>query len=267
MHPIERLRYVARSTGADQATLVRETASSLGGFRDDPAGLLMAYRRMLARHLTAGSLWWLASRACTAADPLKEAWAALEELENDPTFHTLARLIPDDSAVCVLGWPDFGGELTRRGDLEVLVVDVAGQGSRLIRQLERADVYAIDVPVGGLGAAAADADLVILEASVAGPSAFIAPAGSRAAAAVARAAGKPVWLAAPTSRMLPRRLWEVIESRFDADRDDPWDRDEEIVPLDLVDQLVGPDGPEPVEVGMRRVACPIAPELFKEGVL
>ena len=32
MHPIERLRYVARASGADQELLVRETAHALGAF-------------------------------------------------------------------------------------------------------------------------------------------------------------------------------------------------------------------------------------------
>ena len=33
MHPIERLRYVARASGADQAMLVRETAGRAGRLR------------------------------------------------------------------------------------------------------------------------------------------------------------------------------------------------------------------------------------------
>ena len=44
MHPIERLRYVARSSGAPQAVLVRETASALGSLAFDPAGLVTACR-------------------------------------------------------------------------------------------------------------------------------------------------------------------------------------------------------------------------------
>ena len=39
MHPIERLRYVARSHGGDQRLLVRETAGALSGLGlDPPAG-------------------------------------------------------------------------------------------------------------------------------------------------------------------------------------------------------------------------------------
>jgi hypothetical protein len=35
------------------------------------------------------------------------------------------------------------------------------------------------------------------------------------------------------------------------------------MPLDLVDRLCGPAGPEPVAAGLRRVDCPITPELFR----
>ena len=35
MHPIERLRYVARASGADQTVLVQETAAALSAFAGD----------------------------------------------------------------------------------------------------------------------------------------------------------------------------------------------------------------------------------------
>ena len=36
-----------------------------------------------------------------------------------------------------------------------------------------------------------------------------------------------------------------------------------LVPLDLVDALCGPFGPEPVADGLKRVDCPVTPELFR----
>jgi hypothetical protein len=267
VHPIERLRYVARASGADQAALVRETAGSLGAFRDDPAGMVMACRRMLARHLTSGPLWWLSSRVCTGVDPMREAWNAVDDFEADRTPRELSLALPDDAVVCVLGWPEVIAEaLPARGDLDVLVVDVVGEGSGLVRRLRRSDMEATDVPLAGLGAAAAAADVVLLEAQCAGPQSFISLAGSRAAAAVARHAGHEVWLVAGVGRMLPARLWDVIEGRLDA-RDEPWELDDEVVPLDLATSICGPSGPEPVDIALRRVDCPIAVELFKEGVL
>jgi hypothetical protein len=267
VHPIERLRYVARASGADQAALVRETAGSLGAFRDDPAGMVMACRRMLARHLTSAPLWWLTSRVCTAPDPMREAWQAVEEFEGDRTSRHLAHSLPDDAVVCVLGWPEvIADALPSRGDLDVLVVDAAGEGSGLVRRLRRSDMDVTDVPLSGLGAAAAAADVVLLEGQCVGPESFIAVAGARAAAAVARHAGREVWLTAGVGRLLPARVWEVIEARLD-ERDEPWDLDDEVVPLDLVTSVCGAQGVESVPAAVRRVDCPIAAELFKEGVL
>ena len=69
MHPIERLRYVARASGADQAVLVEETAHALRAFLDDPNGLVTACRRIVDRHPTSAPLWWLCARVLTAPDP------------------------------------------------------------------------------------------------------------------------------------------------------------------------------------------------------
>ncbi|MEJ7583727.1 MAG: hypothetical protein WKF43_06455 [Acidimicrobiales bacterium] len=69
MHPIERLRFVARASGGDQALLVRETAGALAAFRHDPAGLVTACRRIVSRHPASAPLWWLCARVLTAPTP------------------------------------------------------------------------------------------------------------------------------------------------------------------------------------------------------
>ncbi len=264
MHPIERLRYVARASGADQAILVRETASALAAFADDPAGMVTACRRIVSRHPGSGPLWWLCSRGLTASEPMREAWTAADELDEDPTGQALAHAIPEEATVCVIGWPDLVADaLRRRGDLDVLVVDALGEGSGLVRVLERADVAVTDVPVTGTAAAAAEADLVLLEAVAIGPDAAYAVSSSRAAAAVGRSTGTPVWLTAGVGRHVPGRIWQSIVGRLDATCD-PWDADEELLPLDLVDRVVGPAGPEDPAEARRRTDCPIAPELLKE---
>ncbi len=264
MHPIERLRHVARASGAEPGLLVRETAGALAAFGDDPAGLVTACRRIVSRHPTSAPVWWLCARVLTASDPMAEAWAAADALDDDRTGAALAGALPEDATVCVLGWSERVGEaLVRRGDLTVLVVDSLGDGAGLVRRLERADVVAWDVPEGGTGAAAADADVVLLDAVAVGPTAGLAVSGSRAAAAVAHHAGVPVWLVTGAGRLMPRRLWEAMTSRLDA-ACEPWDADEEVVPLDLVDRLVGAVGPEPVMEGLRRTDCPVAPELLRE---
>jgi hypothetical protein len=263
MHPIERLRYVARSSGAAQAVLVRETAAALAALGFDPPGLVTACRRILDRHPVSGPLWWLSARVLTANDPMNDAWLAADEITADRTADELAWAIPDDATVTVLGWPDVVSDaLVRRGDVDVLVVDALGEGSGLVRRLLHSDMDAADVPASGLGAAVAASDLVLLEASAIGPDSCIGIAGSRAAAAVGRQAGVPVWLVGGVGRMLPRRMWDALASRLDT-AGEPWELDDEQVPLALIDRIAGPDGLLAVADALKRVDCPIAPELFK----
>jgi hypothetical protein len=264
VHPIERLRYVARASGADQGPLVREAAQALAHFRADPQGLVTACRSILARQPASGALWWLCARALSAPDPMVEAWKVADELEADATARELAHALPDRGVVCVLGWPELAGDaLVRRGDVETLVVDTLSEGSGLVRRLLHADGSAVDVPLAGLGAAVCDSSLLLLEASAVGPTEFVGVAGSRAAAATAHHAGVDVWLVAGVGRLLPGRMWEALAGRVECD--DPWDADEEVVPLDLVDRIAGPDGPQPVATAIARTDCPIVPELLKSS--
>lgn len=246
---------------------MRETAASLGTFADDPAGLVTACRRIVANHPTSGPLWWLCSRVLTGTDPMAEAWDAVEALGADRTARELGHALPADATVCVVGWPDVVGEaLIARGDLDVLVVDALGEGSGLVRRLVRSDVEAIDVPMSGLGAAAAAADVVLIEASVVGPESAMAVAGSRAAAAVAAHGEGQVWLVVGVGRLVPRRIWDTLAGWHDRE-DEPWELDEEQVPLRLVSSIVGTSGLRPVDDVLRRIDTPIAPELLREGVL
>jgi hypothetical protein len=266
MHPIERLRYVARATGYPQSMVVGEAARALASFTSDPQGLVTACRRLVSRQPGSAPLVWLCARVLTAGDPRVEIRAALDELEADRTPSELAHALPDDATVLVIGWPEFATEaFPRRGDVEVLVVDVMGEGPGLVQRLVQVDVDAVDVPLAGLGAAAAEADVVVLEAGAVAPTEFLALSGSRSAAAVARHCGTPVWLVAGVGRLLPERMWLPVRQRVITD--EAWDADDEAAPLDLVDRIVGPHGIEDVADALRRTDCPVAPELFRGDVL
>jgi hypothetical protein len=263
MHPIERLRYVARAHGVSQAVMVSETAAALTSFGGDPQGLVTACRRIVDRQPSSGPLWWLAARALTAPDSIVEVQKAAAEIEADRTPRAVADALPADATILLLGWPELAaGGLSRRGDLDVLVGDVDGEGSSLVLRLLRAEVDATDVAAGGIGAAAAEADVVVLESPAVGPSGFLAPHGSRAAASVARLSGGVVWLVAGVGRLLPERMFEALCDRV-VSADSPWDDELELVPFDLVDEVVGPKGPELPADALRRTDCPVAPELLK----
>ena len=113
-----------------------------------------------------------------------------------------------------------------------------GEAGALVRSLSEVDVEAIYVPESGAGAAVAEAGLVVLEALAFGPGGLVAVSGSRAVAAVAAHAGVPVWAVAGEGRILPKKMWHALAARLDDGRD-PWDTEEEVVPLDLVDEVVG----------------------------
>ena len=97
-----------------------------------------------------------------------------------------------------------------------------------------------------------------------GPGGMVAPAGSHAAAAVARHAGLPVWAVGGVGRVLPGRLWDALAARLEED-DEPWLAAEELVPAELVDNVVGPDGVRPTADAIGTPTCPVAPELLKEA--
>lgn len=262
MHPIERLRYVARATGAPADDVVREAAASLAGFADDPASLVTACRRLIDRHAANGPVWWVCARTLAAADPGGEAWRCLDDLVVDPTIDELSHALPENGRITVVGWPErLAPALTRRGDVEVRVVDVEGDGPGFVRLLERADVSAVDVAVGGLAGAAATSDLVLVDPAAIGPKVALAAPGSWAVAAVARAAGVSVWAVAGAGRLVPATLWPALARRIQGAAAAPWMLEQDLLPLELVDRLVGPKGPEPVADGLRRIDTPDVAEL------
>jgi len=266
MHPVERLRHVARATGYPQDVIVGETARALASYTSDPQGLVTACRRMVQRQPGSAPLVWLCARVLCAGDPRAEIRVAMDEFTADRTAIELAHALPEEATVVVLGWPEtIGTALVRRGDVEVLVVDVHREGGGLVMQLVDADVDAVDVPLSGLGAAVVEADLVLLEAAAVAPPGLLAVSGSLAAAAVARHHEVPVWAVAGVGRLLPERMWAPVCER--ALPGDAWDADDEIVPLTLIDRIVGPTGPLPVADALRRTDCPVATELFKGDVI
>jgi hypothetical protein len=260
VHPIERLRYVARAGAADPSVLVQESVGALAGLGDDPGSLLLSVRRLLARHPSCGPMWALCARMLVSADATSEGYRFASAMADDPTPQVLARELPDDCRVTVLGWPDLIGDgLRRRGDVEVLVIDARGEGSSFARRLQADDVGALDVDESGLGSAASRSSVVLLEATAVGASGFLAVPGSLAAAAVGRTFGIPVWVVAGEGRVLPERLWSaLLAAQPDVDA---WGAPDEHVPIELVDLFVRPSGLVDAADALAAPDCPPAPEL------
>ena len=244
--------------------VAREAAAALAAFAGDPAALVTACRRLVDRQPTSGPVWWLTARVLCAAEPATEAWRSAELLWTDPTPRVLAEALPDDARVTVLGWPDqVAAALGRRGDIEALVVDSQGEGRGLVSQLRRAGNDAELVDEGGLGAAVAASTLLLVEVTALG-NGLVAVAGSRAATAVARSSGVPVWVVAGVGRALPEPLWKALAARVVADPA-PWAAPVELVPLGPADRVAGPRGIQPSDEAVDAADCPAPPELLHHG--
>lgn len=263
MHPAERLRYVARSSGAAQALLVEEAAAGLTAFCDNPGALVTACRRVLARQPTSGPLVWLAAHLLAAPEPRAAARDCVDRIRIDRTSRRLAGELATGSTVAVIGWPEVAAEaLVARPDLQVLVVDAHGEASGLVNLLDRREVDATLVPVGGLAAAVAASQTAVIEASAVGPDRAVAVAGSLAAAAVAALHDDTTSiLVAGVGRVLPARMFAGVERRLDEDRA-PWWADDELVAVSLFDRVAHDGGVDAIDGLARLTDCPVVPELF-----
>lgn len=252
--------------------LVRETAGALRGLGLDPAGLVVACRRIVERHPTSGPLWWLCASVLAAPDPYRCASALADELEADPTADVVFDSLPDEATVCVIGWPDLAGEaMLRRGDVAVLAVDADEDGfggSAFVRRLQRAEVNAEIVPAAGLAAAVLASDVVVVEALAATTTDLLAPSGSRALASVGYCAEVPVWAVVGRGRCLPVPLFEAMTDR-QADVRVPWDAAAETVPLALCNWVARPNGVTAVtDMSLSlQPECPMSYELLRSSAM
>jgi len=265
VHPIERLRYVARARGADAESLVRETASALRGLGLDPSGLVVASRRIVERHPTCGPLWWLCARLLTSPDPTETSRRAVREMEDDGTVDGLVGDVPEGATVATVGYPDLVGlALARRGDVRVLAVDADHLGSSFVQRLERRDVDCELVPTHAAAIAAAHADVVLIEADALDATRVVASIGSALLAAVAAVAGTPAWLVAGRGRRLPVPMVRAMIERMEVG--DPFSADVETLPAASFAAVVGPDGRRPMSPEATRAECELAPELLRAGM-
>jgi hypothetical protein len=264
MHPIERLRWVARSPEGDASLVAAEAADALSGFADDPAGLVIASRRLIERRPALAPLWWLASRVLCSLEPAFEAMDAAADLERDRTPVVLAGDLPGGT-IAVVGWPDQASAALRmRGRMggaagtadRVVVVPSLHEGWGCADWLQGHGVDARLLRAEEAGAAGRRCVLALLEATAVGPDSFLAATGSAGLAGAAREAKRPVWLVAGVGRVLPGPLYDALVRR--AGNDPAF----EVVPLDAVDDIVGPAGPVP-RTQLARPSVPVAAELLR----
>lgn len=257
MHPLERLRFVARAGIDSPGAAAVEALGALRGMAADPASLVTGCRRLLARQPWCGPLWWSSARLLASPDPAREALLVATELESDPTVDLLAAAFDPGAAATVLGWPEqVVGALHLRPDVEAICVDTGEGGADLAGWLADGGGRARCVPGAAVASAALDAQVVLVEALAAGPDAVLAGTGSRAAAAVAADAGVGVWAVLPRGRVLPAGLWASLVSLLEAG-----DTRFEVVPARHISRGIDDVGSGAGLAALGRGACPDVPDL------
>ncbi|NNE11480.1 MAG: hypothetical protein HKN41_04460 [Ilumatobacter sp.] len=264
MHPIEHLRYVARSRGAEPASLVREAATALGSLRADHANLVIACRRIVERHPEAGPLWSMCARLLTADDPSRLAWQIADEADDDPTARSLAAAFDDGATILTIGWPAVTGDaVIRRANVSVLCADSGHEASSFLQRLERFDIECEPVPAEALARAARIADVVVVEALAACAGRVIATLGSHVVAAVARTVDTPVWLVTPAGSRLPIDYVDSIGEHVLGVTASSWAGLADDVPIELLTHVASADGVTVRTPEALRPDCPFAPELLR----
>ncbi len=265
MRPFERLRHLARASGEDAETLVEEAADCLAGFADDPMGVVIACRRLLAYHPTVTPLWWLCAELLAAPDPAEGAWAAWREWRSDTTPARLAGALPfpHERPVAVVGWPDVVRDgLAERVDLELLAVRNRFDDSLLSRRL-RVSVQTVRVVDETELGVLEPSHLLVAPVATGGGTILVAP-GTESLVATAREGGAAVWLVVPLGLALPGRLLEAMEraARTELDEDDlpyvEWTGPR-------FDTVIGPEGASDPSILDHRADCAPAPELLRLG--
>jgi hypothetical protein len=262
VQPFERLRYLARWSDEDDAALVSEAADCLAGFADDPAGLVVACRRLLSYHPSSGALWWLCARVLTAPDPADAAWQAWNLVSEDRTAERLAGRLPfpHDEPITVLGWPDLAGAaLVERPDLDVMVVRRRSGGDHLrLRMARREPPVRV---VSEVEVAAFGPSHLLVEATAASPTCAVVPDDTPDLLATLASGGTTAWLVAGVGRVLPERLF--VSLRHELERDGSDRAGFALVDMARFERVAGPTGLDAPDTLSRRVDAPVAPELLR----
>jgi hypothetical protein len=265
VHPIERLRYVARAGHTDPTMVAVEAALALADLPDEPGVLLTSVRRLIDFHPSCGPLWWVAAHVLVADDPVLAVDLVVEQLDDDPTPERLAEAVraPDGGRQIVVVLEATDQVARGVGAVSSCEVRVVGEHPGLRRAVATMGSYVEDVTgwsSSEIPAVLEGARLVIIEASAAGPAGIVAAAGARRLADAAAKSSVPVWCVAGVGRTLPPRMFGALVARVEAMPE------VELVPVESLALVIGPDGATAPATALAGTDCPSPPELFRRAV-
>ncbi|MGA3354614.1 MAG: hypothetical protein ABSD85_15740 [Acidimicrobiales bacterium] len=260
MHPIERLRWIARARDEATATLAAEAAWTISELAvEDPAAVVTACRRLVESHVTAGPMWWVAATLLVAPDPGQAAQRAVDDLLSDPTADLLAEVLSEHlgtGAVVVVACPaeTVLEALSQARSAAVRVVGSLPARRAELRRFEAVVPAASGWDLDEAVDAVQGAGLVLVEALAAGPAGVLLATGTEGLVNAARAASVPLWAVVGAGRVLHAQLLEEMLRRADGEV--------ELIGPGSIEVVIGPSGPGTPAEGLGRQPCPPAPELL-----
>jgi hypothetical protein len=260
MHPLERLRWIARDRDEVPTALAVEAAWAISDLvANEPAAVVTACRRLVESHVTVGPLWWVTATVLAAPDPDQAARRVVAELVSDPTAELLAaglgdRLGGDAPVVVACPAETVVEAFSYRPVAMVRVVGsspaLRGQVRRFATAPAKAEGFEFDEAQQAVRGAAA----VLVEALAAGSRGVLVPAAAAPLAEAAQGASVPLWGVAAVGRVLPDQLLEEVLRRAGDGV--------ELIETARFDLVAGPAGLEAPVQALARGTCPPAPELF-----
>ena len=265
MHPIERLRWIARADGEASATLAAEAAWTLADLAaTEPHALVTACRRLVDSHVTSAPLWWVGANMLVAGDPELEAQVLVEALCDDATAAAAGAAVAarhpgggDGSLVAVAVASPFEQLREVCSYLPAATVRVIGAYPQLRGEVRSAGSVAAEADgyeLDELERAFDGAEVLLVEAVAASSDGVLLHASGRAVVEAAAAAGVPCWALVAAGRLLHPQLCGAIERRAG-------ELVEAVDPRHF-ELLVGPAGAVTPRVLLAGATCPAAPELL-----
>lgn len=231
---------LARSSGDDPEAVAAAAAVTLVSFARDPAGLVVACRRLVDHHRDAAAMWWVAARLLGSNDPADVAGDCARYLERSPSLERLVERLPfpAEQPVGVIDASDALRDCVRsRPDIEV--VDLGGTRPR---------------------ATTRDSSHVLVE--VQATDGTTARLTESASAFLRRDSVQPVvWAVVRGGRHLPEMLFRAFCTAERASGDD--NAATTTIPLRSFDAVVGPGGCGEPERVLGQPLCGAPPELLR----
>jgi hypothetical protein len=201
-----------------------------------------------------------------ADDPRHVAYAAVSALEDDQTVEELAASFPAGASVVIPARPDLADAVDLRPDLSVTVVGSPYRLNRVFgRMTDLREVVGLDQQDLEAGHdELPSADLVVLEALAAGPSAVLVDADQAELLRFAEELGIACWAMVGVGRLLPSALFDEVCRRVGAapeHQDEYSGLSDEVLDLFEPLQRVRPrrSRDEAVVIGASRISAVIGP--------